>query len=106
MRMPKCPPRSSTRRAAGVLVLALLLSGASPPPALGVQLRGDKTLCKRIRQAVQAGRTLDQIMVDFEVDARRAMKCTQTKGKKRKQPATKPGAAKRSRSKPARGGKT
>jgi len=86
--------------------LALLSFSASSPPALGAQSRGDKTLCKRIRQAVQAGRTLDQIMVDFEVDARRAMKCTQTKGKKRKQPLSKPGASKRSRPKAACRGKT
>jgi len=81
--------------------LALLSFSVSSLPALGAQSRGDKTLCKRIRQAVQAGRTLDQIMIDFEVDARRVMKCTQTKGKRRKQPPTKPNASKRSRSRPA-----
>jgi hypothetical protein len=40
--------------------------------------------CKGIREAVGAGRTLDQIMRDFDVDAARVMKCVQPKGRRRK----------------------
>jgi len=86
--------RASTRRAGRVLIVALALSAVPSMPPLEAGARGDKTLCKKIKAAIWAGRTLDQITTDFEVDARQVMKCTQQKGKARKQKAAKPAKSK------------
>ena len=50
-----------------------------------------KAVCKQVRNAVTAGRTLEQITAEFAVDAEEVMKCVQGRGK-----AKKPKAAKKS----------
>ena len=50
--------------------------------------------CKRVRDAVWAGHTLDQLTTDFDTDAQHIMKCLQSqKGKK-------PAAAKKKKAAP------
>jgi BRCT domain type II-containing protein len=79
-----------------VFIVALTLSAVPSTPPLEARPHGDKTLCKKIKAAVWAGRTLDQIMAELDVDAKQVMKCTQQKGKPRKQKAAKPAKSKRS----------
>ena len=80
-------------RTTGLFALSLVLAAAPSPPALGARARKDKALCKKIQQAVRAGRTLDQIMAEFQVDAQQVMACAQPKGKGHK--AKKPHPSKR-----------
>jgi hypothetical protein len=42
-----------------------------------------KPSCKKIRDAVWANKTLDQIMKEFDTDAETVMKCTQKSGKRK-----------------------
>ena len=88
----------TSRQTAAITFLALLCSAVQSPPLLEARPQGDKALCKKVQQAVRAGRTPEQIMADFQVDARQLMKCLQKKGKKK---ATKPSKVKRSGSRVA-----
>ena len=54
------------------------LHAASPP----------KPPCKKIRDAVWAGRTLEQITKEFDTDAQTVMKCTQKQGRRKADPKT------------------
>jgi hypothetical protein len=84
----------TARSAALATFIALLVGG---PLALPVQARKPKAPCKQIREAVQAGRTLEQIIAEFHTDAQQVMKCTQKKGKRRKaakEKSAKPGKSK------------
>lgn len=45
--------------------------------------------CKKIHDAVWAGKTLEQITAEFDTDAATVMKCTQKKGKRKKAPKSK-----------------
>jgi hypothetical protein len=69
----------------GVAGLVLLSSSpatlhAAAPP---------KPSCKKIRDAVWAGRTLEQITAEFDTDADTVMKCTQKRGKRKAAPKAK-----------------
>ncbi len=76
------------------LVLAGFIVCASWPSALQGASR-NKPSCKKIRDAVWAGKTLDQITAEFDTDAETVMKCTQKKGKRKAAPKkAKKGAAK------------
>jgi hypothetical protein len=57
---------------------------ASVMPASGGTSAPQKLSCKRVRDAVWAGHTLDQLTTEFDTDAQHIMKCLQSrKGKKR-----------------------
>jgi hypothetical protein len=56
------------------------------PLAAAAQKAPRPPSCKKIRDAVWAGRTLDQIIAEFETDAHYVMKCTQKPGKRRAAP--------------------
>jgi len=43
-----------------------------------------KVPCKQIKEAVAAGKTLDQITAEFQVDQQQVFKCTQGKSRHRK----------------------
>jgi hypothetical protein len=45
--------------------------------------KSTKPSCQKIRAAVWANRTLEQIMTEFDVDAAYVMKCTQKQGRRR-----------------------
>ena len=85
---------TAARTAAAITLLALLCSAVHAPPLLAARQQGDKALCKKIQQAVRAGRSLEQIMADFQVDTRQLMKCLQKKGKSHKKKATTPAKTK------------
>jgi hypothetical protein len=82
-------------RCAARILVAVLCLFALPPPSMA-RSRSKNALCKQIKAAIWAGRTLDQIMTEFDVDARQVMKCTEQKGKARKQKAAKPAKSKHS----------
>jgi len=66
-------------------VLAGLIACASWSSALQAA-SSNKPSCKKIRDAVWAGKTLDQITAEFGTDAETVMKCTQKKGKRKAAP--------------------
>ncbi len=84
-------------RSLTVAVAAVALCAAALPAAAVEKARRPPS-CKKIRDAVWAGRTLDQIIAEFDTDAAYVMKCTQKKGKRRAAPkpkgkkSSKPGA--------------
>jgi len=84
-----CSRYRSARRAALACVTALLFSAAQPTPSIHAASRKSKPPCKKINEAVWANHTLPQIMEEFQVDEQQVMKCTQKKGKRRKEKATK-----------------
>jgi hypothetical protein len=49
----------------------------------------DKPSCKKIRDAVWAGKTLEQVTAEFATDAQTVMKCTQKQGKRKAAPKSK-----------------
>jgi hypothetical protein len=63
------------------LIAFWVLVGAMPASA-GTRAP-HKLSCKRVRDAVWAGHTLDQLTAEFDTDAQHIMKCLQSKGKKR-----------------------
>jgi len=65
--------------------LAGLIVCASCPMALQAA-SSSKPPCKKIRDAVWAGKTIDQITAEFDTDAETVMKCTQKKGKRKPAP--------------------
>jgi hypothetical protein len=71
------------RVAVGALVLC-----ASCPTTLRAA-SSDKPSCKKIHDAVWAGKTLEQITAEFDTDAETVMKCTQKKGKRKAKPKSK-----------------
>jgi hypothetical protein len=73
--------RRAALAVAGALLLSLLLP-ATPPLAAGP--RKQQAQCRKIKQAIQAGYTLAQIMEDLQVDEQHVVKCVQTKAKRRK----------------------
>jgi len=63
--------------------------------AMAIPLRADtrtphQLSCKRVRDAVWRGHTLDQLTAEFHTDAQHIMKCLQA-GKGKKRPAAKKG---------------
>lgn len=54
--------------------------------------QSDKVLCQQVRDALAAGRTLDQITAELHIDAKRVAKCVQPRAH---------GGAKRKSSKPS-----
>ena len=68
-------------------VAGLILSASCP--ALLHAASAPKALCKKIRDAVWAGHTLEQITAEFDTDAATVMKCTQKKGKRKAAPKSK-----------------
>lgn len=62
--------------------VAVLLLSASDPSSLHAASK-PKPPCKKIRDAVWAGRTLEQITKEFDTDAETVMKCTQKKGRRK-----------------------
>ena len=83
-------------RTAAIAISALLCAAVHAPPSFAARPQGDKALCKKIQKAVRAGRMVEQIMADFQIDTRQLMKCLQTKGKSRKKKTTKPAKTTRS----------
>ena len=67
--------------------VAMLLLCASSPASLHAA-SAPKPPCKKIRDAVWAGRTLEQIMKEFDTDAQTVMKCTQKQGRRKADPKT------------------
>jgi hypothetical protein len=69
-------------------VAGLFLSTSCPTllSAAPTRASASKPLCKKIRDAVGAGKTLEQITAEFDTDAATVMKCTQKKGKGKKGP--------------------
>ena len=70
-------------------MVALLISAGQATPSLQAGSRKQKAPCKKIKEAVLANRTLEQIMADFQVDEQQVMKCMQKKGKRRKEKTSK-----------------
>jgi hypothetical protein len=66
-----------------VCVSALVIGSAALPAAAGSQAQSQKALCKKIRAAITAGHTLDQIMGEFHTDAQQVTKCLQKRGRRR-----------------------
>ena len=77
--------RLSIRQPAAFVMCVAVLVAASvwAPIAAATQAQSQKTLCKKIRQAIAAGRTLDEIVDEFHTDVRQIAKCTQKRGKRR-----------------------
>jgi hypothetical protein len=67
--------------------VAMFLLSASYPSSLHAA-SAPKPPCKKIRDAVWAGRTLEQIMKEFDTDALTVMKCTQKQGRRKADPKT------------------
>ena len=59
----------------------LIFCASSPTPSRAAS--SNKPSCKKIRDAVWAGKTLEQITAEFDTDAKTVMKCTQQKGKRK-----------------------
>jgi len=77
-------------------VAGLVLCGLCP-----TMLRASsstKPSCKKIHDAVWAGKTLEQIMAEFDTDAETVMKCTQKKGKRKAKPKGKKQSSSKSKS--------
>jgi len=78
------------------VIAGLVLFGVSPSPLHAAS--STKPSCKKIHDAVWAGKTLEQITAEFDTDAATVMKCTQKRGKRKaapkskKQPSTKSGS--------------
>ena len=63
------------------LLIAFWMLASAMPLSAGTQPH--KLSCKRVRDAVWAGHTLDQLTAEFDTDAQHIMKCLQSgKGKK------------------------
>jgi len=77
-----------------VLTLSAVLASA-PAEARGTQ--SDKLLCKQVRDALAAGRTLDQITAELHTDADHVAKCVQPRARR---------GTKRKSSKPSSTGKS
>ena len=61
--------------------LTLLVRLAAPLAA-----RQPGALCKQIREAVAANHTLEQILAEFDTDAKQVTKCTPKRGRRRAGP--------------------
>ncbi len=70
-------------------VVAATLWLAAPLHAGSSQKKPAPASCKKIRDAVWANHTLDQIIAEFDTDAEHVMKCTQKQGKRRAAPKEK-----------------
>lgn len=82
------------------IVTAMAVSAALAATPAAATRSLDRQTCKRVRDAVWAGHTLEQLTADFDTDAEHIMKCVQSgKGKKRKAkkaaPATAHGSTKK-----------
>lgn len=66
-----------------VCVSALVIGRAALPAAAGSPAQSQKALCKKVRAAIVAGRTLDQIAEELHADAQQVAKCTQKRGRRR-----------------------
>lgn len=77
-------------------VMWFILLAASPLPLLATSSSTNK-MCKKIHDAIRAGHTIDQIIVEFDTDAETVVKCTQKRGKRKAAPKQK---------KPAKSGST
>ncbi len=68
--------------AAGVLVVLSLLTGQA-----GAKTESHRQWCKRVREAIWAGHTLEQLTAEFDADAKQIVQCLpRGKGKKSKPP--------------------
>jgi hypothetical protein len=64
------------------LLIAFWMLASALPLSAGTR-KSHQPSCKRVRQAVWAGHTLDQLTTEFDTDAQHIMKCLQSrKGKK------------------------
>ena len=55
-----------------------------------LEARSPQLACKKIREAVVAGHTLEQIIAEFDTDAEQVMRCTQKRGRRRAAPKARP----------------
>ena len=78
---------------AGLVLCGLMSAGRC------TQRRRRKPSCKKIHDAVWAGKTLEQITAEFDTDAATVMKCTQKRGKRKAAPKSKKQKATKSGSK-------
>lgn len=69
------------------VVAGLVLFGVGPSSVHAAS--SAKAQCKKIHDAVWAGKTLEQITAEFDTDAETVMKCTQKKGKRKAAPKSK-----------------
>ena len=79
-------------------VLAAVIVASSPSAVYAAP--SGKPPCKKIREAISAGKTLEQITAEFDTDTETVMKCTQQKGRRKAAPQaqkTKKGAPKSSK---------
>ena len=66
------------------VVAGLVLVGVGPSSLHAAS--STKAQCKKIHDAVWAGKTLEQITAEFDTDAETVMKCTQKRGKRKAAP--------------------
>jgi hypothetical protein len=69
------------------VVAGLVLIGVGPSSLHAAS--SAKAQCKKIHDAVWAGKTLEQITAEFDTDAATVMKCTQKRGKRKAAPKAK-----------------
>ena len=67
---------------AGLITWSMPASAAAAPQG-SAHGRSSKALCKKIREAVSAGRTMEQITAEFDTDAEHVTKCMQTRSRPR-----------------------
>lgn len=68
-----------------LFLTALAASGALAVTATGTSRPLDRSTCKRVRDTVGAGHTMQQLTAEFDTDAAHIMKCEQShNGKRRK----------------------
>ena len=89
----------------GQLAVAALVVCAALPASLHAA-SSSKPSCKKIHDAVWAGKTLEQITAEFDTDAETVMKCTQKRGKRKAAPKSKTRQAAKSSAKSAQTGGT
>ena len=84
-------------RLAGLLLLCLSLLSVSPASAR-VKKESHRHWCQRVREAIWAGHTLEQLTAEFDADALQIVKCLpRGKGKKPRASAAKPASTGRAR---------
>ncbi len=75
---------ASARRTTPTLVVLTIFFVVSLAHPCRAASHKTKAPCKQIKEAVLAGKTLDQITAEFQVDEQQVVKCTQGKSKHRK----------------------
>lgn len=69
-----------------IATVAMCLMGTTVLQAAPPRASAQKVSCKKIREAVLANHTLDQIIAELDTDAEHVMKCTQKRGRRRAAP--------------------